>query len=100
MLGSNYTVRSSTDCSFLQKSCELGARYAELEKKQIQLNLDLKLARENLKKAQEGAVGMLGEDLVYCLCPVFPSLVLTRLSSLAEKMKEALEKNDRDLAEA
>src|SRR3954467_2528879 len=51
-----YLGRLSTN--FLQKSCELVARYTELENKQIQLNLDLKLAQENLKKAQEEAKGM------------------------------------------
>ena len=51
----------STD--FLQKSCELVSRYTELENKQIQLNLDLKLAQENLQKARDEAKGMAGELL-------------------------------------
>jgi len=34
-----------------------------LENQQIQLNLNLKLAQENLKKAQEEAKGMAGEVL-------------------------------------
>ena len=59
-----YLGRLSTDFS-LQKSCELVARYTELENQQIQLNLNLKLAQENLKKAQEEAKGMAGEVLHY-----------------------------------
>ncbi|XP_037454646.1 uncharacterized protein LOC119324988 isoform X2 [Triticum dicoccoides] len=39
----------------VQKSCELGARFADLEQKQIQLNLDLELAKENLQKAKDDA---------------------------------------------
>ena len=38
------------------------ARYTELENKQIQLNLDLKLAQENLQKAKDEAKGMAGEN--------------------------------------
>ena len=58
-----YLGRLSTDFFFLQKSCELVARYTELENQQIQLNLNLKLAQENLRKAQEEAKGMAGEVL-------------------------------------
>uniref|UniRef100_A0A8R7QS49 Uncharacterized protein n=1 Tax=Triticum urartu TaxID=4572 RepID=A0A8R7QS49_TRIUA len=42
---------SSALQSNIQKSCELVALYTELENKQIQLNLDLKLAQQNLQKA-------------------------------------------------
>ena len=49
----------STD--FLQKSCELVALYTELENKQIQLDLDLKLAQQNLLKARDEAKGMASE---------------------------------------
>ena len=41
----------------LQKSCELVARYTELEKQKIQLNLDLELARTELQKVRDGAAG-------------------------------------------
>ena len=51
-----------------QKSCELAARYTELEKKQIQLELDLKLVQENFTKAKEEAKGMFGENLDDCFC--------------------------------
>ena len=43
-------------------------RYTELENKHIQLELDLKLAQENLTKAKEEAKGMFGETLDDCLC--------------------------------
>ena len=45
----------------LQKSCDLGARFAVLEKQQIQLNLDLELAKTELQKAKDDAAGK--EDL-------------------------------------
>ena len=41
----------------MQKSCDLGAHFADLEK-QIQLNLDLELAKTNLQKAKDEAAGM------------------------------------------
>ena len=41
----------------MQKSCEFGAKFADLEKKQIQLNLDLQLARDHLRKTQDDAAG-------------------------------------------
>ena len=53
----------ATVCS-LQKSCELGAELVDLEKKQIQLNLDLELAKENLKKARDEATIMGGSNHV------------------------------------
>nr|XP_040244020.1 uncharacterized protein LOC109762025 [Aegilops tauschii subsp. strangulata] len=64
---------SSALQSNVQKSCELGARFADLEQKQIQLNLDLELAKTNLQKAKEEA---------------------------AETMNQALAKKDLDLAAA
>ena len=39
------------------------ARCAELENKQIQLDLDLKLVQENFQKAKDEAKGMAGENL-------------------------------------
>ncbi|XP_048547408.1 uncharacterized protein LOC125541634 [Triticum urartu] len=42
----------------LRKSCELGTKFAYLEKKQIKLNLDLELAKKNLKKARDEATAM------------------------------------------
>ena len=67
----------STD--FLQKSCELVARYTELENKQIQLNLDLKLAQENLQKARDEAKGMAGE-LLSTVLSFWPSSMLISLA--------------------
>ncbi|XP_037485290.1 cingulin-like [Triticum dicoccoides] len=60
----------------MHKSCDLGSQLSELDKKQISLNLDLELAKKNLKNAQDEAAIM------------------------GEKMKQALEKKDRDLAAA
>jgi len=39
------------------------ARYTELEKKHIQLDLDLKLVQENFQKAKDEAKGTIGENL-------------------------------------
>nr|XP_040252606.1 uncharacterized protein LOC120969437 [Aegilops tauschii subsp. strangulata] len=64
---------SSALQSNVQKSCALGARFADLEQKQIQLNLDLELAKTNLHKTKEEA---------------------------AETMNQALAKKDLDLAAA
>ena len=36
----------------LQKVCELGTRYADLEKEKAKLELDLELARRDLERAQ------------------------------------------------
>jgi len=44
-----------------------------LENKHIQLELDLKLAQENLTKAKEEAKGMFGEAFDDCLCLSFVS---------------------------
>ena len=49
------------------------ACYTELENKHIQLELDLKLAQENLTKAKEEAKGMFGEAFDDCLCLSFVS---------------------------
>lgn len=42
----------------VQKSCELISQFAEFERKQIQLNLDLELAKKNLQKAKDETTGM------------------------------------------
>ena len=49
------------------------ARYTELENKHIQLELDLKLAQENLTKAKEEAKCMFGEAFDGRLCLSFVS---------------------------
>ena len=72
-----YLACLSTD--FLQKSCELVASYTELENKPIQLNLDLKLAQENLQKARDEAKGMAGE-LLSTVLSFWPSSMLISLA--------------------
>ncbi|XBJ04709.1 hypothetical protein VPH35_023608 [Triticum aestivum] len=52
---------SSALQSNIQKSCDLGARFADLEKQQIQLNLDLELARTELQKVRDGAAEALAK---------------------------------------
>ena len=45
----------STELSLLfdlQKACELGTRYVDLEKEKTRLELDLELARKDLERAQ------------------------------------------------
>nr|XP_020156524.1 uncharacterized protein LOC109741851 [Aegilops tauschii subsp. strangulata] len=54
---------SSALQSNVQKSCELGAHFADLEKKQIQLNLDLELAKTNLQKTKDEATKTLNQAL-------------------------------------
>ena len=51
------------------------ARYTELENKHIQLDLDLKLVRENFQKAKDEAKGMIGENLttVFIFLPILDS---------------------------
>ena len=47
----------------LQNSCDLVARYSELEHKHTQVKLSLKLVQEKLTKAKEETEGMFGETL-------------------------------------
>ena len=57
------------------------ARYTELEKKHIQLDLDLKLVQENFQKAKDEATGMIGENLmiVFIFLPIIDSDLLVIL---------------------
>nr|XP_020197179.1 rab11 family-interacting protein 4B-like [Aegilops tauschii subsp. strangulata] len=48
-------IQETGDANRASKSCELGAHFADLEQKQIQLNLDLELAKTNLHKAKDEA---------------------------------------------
>nr|XP_040243866.1 uncharacterized protein LOC120963320 [Aegilops tauschii subsp. strangulata] len=68
----SYDANSALQAN-VQRSCELGARFADLEQKQVQLNLDLELTKENLLKPKD---------------------------DVAEKMRQALEKKDLDLPAA
>ena len=67
----------------LQKSCELVAQLADLKDKQIQLNLDLQFAQENVQKAKDEAKGMAGEDstAVSVLLPVLNSVLIVALQT-------------------
>ena len=56
-----------------QKSCDLAARYTKMERKHIQLELDLKLVQENLTKAKEETKGMFGETSTTAFFPLFVS---------------------------
>ncbi|XBI10014.1 hypothetical protein VPH35_137418 [Triticum aestivum] len=60
----------------VRKFCELGTQYVALEWEKIQLKLDLDLAKENLKKAQD------------------------EVAIMGDKMKQALEHKDIDLVGA
>ena len=57
------------------------ARYTELEKKHIQLDLDLKLVQENFQKAKDEAKGTIGENLtiVFIFLPIIDSDLLVIL---------------------
>ena len=57
------------------------AHYTELEKKQIQLDLDLKLVQENFQKAKDEAKGMAGENLttVFIFLPIPDSDLIVTL---------------------
>ena len=88
----------------MQKSCTLISKFAEFEEKQRQLNLDLELARQNLKKAQDEVAGMEGDCLstahVDRPLKYFFDLLFDPIASFEEKMRLALEKKDLDLAAA
>ena len=47
----------------MQKSSDFGVQFADLQKQQIQVNINLALAKENLKKAQDEATAMGGNNL-------------------------------------
>ena len=57
------------------------ALYIELENKQIQLDLDLKLVKENFQKAKDEAKGMIGENLttVFIFLPILDSDLIVAL---------------------
>ena len=57
------------------------ARYTDLEKKHIQLDLDLKLVQENFQKAKDEATGTIGENLaiVFIFLPIIDSDLLVIL---------------------
>ena len=71
-----------------------------MEKKQIQLNLDLELAKTNLQKAKDAAGGKrkLADWFVSKPESILP--FVNRALFLSEKMNQALAKKDQDLAAA
>ena len=102
----------------MQKFCKLGTQCGALEQEKIQLKLGLDLAKENLKKAQDEVAIMGGNDsstacLVIFSFPSFERSDSTRTDVRIEnrqlqarlrnvisleKMKQALEQKDLDLA--
>jgi hypothetical protein len=68
----------------LQKSCEFGAQFAELKKKQVQLSLDLELAKENLQKAKDEAAAMGGNNLPTVCLAIFSFRLLNRVTPLEQ----------------
>ena len=68
----------------MQKSCELGTKFADLEKKQIQLNLDLELAKENLQRAKDEAAAMGGNNLSTAPLVIFSFHLLNRMIPLEQ----------------
>ena len=58
----------------LQKYCHLGAQLSAMNKQQISLNLDLELAKKNLKTARDEVVAMGGNQSsnVYLTADTFP----------------------------
>ena len=56
--------------------------HTELENKQIQLDLDLKLVQENFQKAKDEAKGMTGENLttfIFLPIPDFDLIVILQI---------------------
>ena len=66
----------------LQKSCDLGAQLSTLNKQQISLNLDLELAKKNLKTARDEVAAMGGNQssTVHLATSTFPCVFLVTLN--------------------
>ena len=64
------------------------AGYTELEKKHIQLDLDLKLVQENFQKAKDEATGMIGEKLAIVF--IFPPVIDSDLLAILQKKRRWL----------
>ena len=69
-----------------QKSCDLGAQLSTLNKQQISLNLDLELARKNLKTARNEVAAMGGNQssTVYLTAGTFPFHFFERVIPLEQ----------------
>ena len=63
-------------------------RYTELEKKHIQIDLDLKLVQENFQKAKDEATGMISENLtiVFIFLPIIDSDLLVILKKKRRRL--------------
>ena len=70
----------------LQKSCDLRAQLSGMNKQQISLNLDLELAKKNLKSARDEVAAMGGNQLstVYLTAGSFPFHFLNRVTPLEQ----------------
>ena len=70
----------------LQKSCDLGAQLSAMNKQQISLNLDLDLAKKNLKTARDEVAAMGGNQslTVYLTAGTFPFHFLNRVTPLEQ----------------
>ena len=70
----------------LQKSCGLGAQLSAMNKQQISLNLDLELAKKNLKTARDEVAAMGGNQssTVYLTAGTFPFHFLNRVTPLEQ----------------
>ena len=68
----------------MSKSCELGAQFAELERKQIQLSLYLELAKQNLQKAKDEETAMGGNNLSIVRLVIFSFRLLNRATPLEQ----------------
>ena len=64
------------------------ARYTELEKKHIQLDLDLKLVQENFQKAKDEATGTIGEN--FSIVFIFVPIIDTDLLAILQKKRRWL----------
>ena len=92
----------SIDISFTNCRNPVRLSLAEFEEKQRQLNLDLELAHQNLKKAKDEVAGTEGNDMstVYFDSSYLFVLLFDPSVYLVEKMRLALAKKDLDLAAA
>ena len=68
----------------LQKSCDLGAQLSAMNKQQMSLNLDLELAKKNLKTARDEVAAMGGNQssTVFLTAGPFPFHFLNRATLL------------------
>ena len=70
----------------LQKSCDLGAQLSTMHKQHISLNLDLELAKKNLKTARDEVAAMGGNQssTVFLTAGPFTFHFLNRVTPLEQ----------------